>query len=398
MGEHELFESVEQARDRLSALRARLELANAPPGSREIVGELHALQALLGKLQARHGLLREILDRTSGVVFAKERDGRYAMINRLGADMLGKTLAEVVGADDRELFELADAERIMAIDREVMSTGEPQTHEETRDFRGVPTTMLATTTAWYDAQRNVRGVIGIAQDVTERRRSEREAAVDRDRMRSMATESVISEEQLRRTLAAELHNGLGQDIALAKMKLSVLRSSASVELHDPLIGIEQLVEQADRSLRSITYQISPPSLHDLGLVAALEWLADDIGARYGVDVRIEDDASPHVADERIRVILFRAVRELLVNAATHANVREVAVRLARQDGLVRITVEDVGAGFDTADLDRRGYGLFGIGEQLKHVGGNLHVESVPGRGTTVTMTASVLLAPVCTTN
>jgi signal transduction histidine kinase len=115
-------------------------------------------------------------------------------------------------------------------------------------------------------------------------------------------------------------------------------------------------------------------------------------------VRIEDDASPHVADERIRVILFRAVRELLVNAATHANVREVAVRLACQDGLVRITVEDVGAGFDTADLDRRGYGLFGIGEQLKHVGGNLHVESVPGRGTTVTMIASVLSAPVCTTN
>ncbi|MCE9595324.1 MAG: PAS domain-containing protein [Planctomycetes bacterium] len=387
MSEHELSESVESARDRLTALRVHVEREGAAPGASEVAGSLRDLQATLDKVHARYGLLCEILDRTKDVVFAKDREGRYTMINPQGADMFGKTMGEILGADDRALLPPADAERAMAVDREVMNSGETQTREETCAFLGVVRTLRTTTSAWYDATRHVRGVIGIAQDVTERRRSERDAATDRDRMRSATTEIVIGEERLRRTLAAELHNGLGQDIALAKMKLSMLRHSASVELRDPLSGIEQLVEQADRSLRSITYQISPPSLHDLGLVAALRWLAEDIAAKHGMQVRIEDDDSPSVADERIRAILFRAVRELLVNAATHAHVEEVVVHLTRQDGLVRIAVEDLGAGFDTADLERRGYGLFVIREQLKYVDGSMHVASTPGQGTTVILTA-----------
>lgn len=387
MSEHDLVESVELALGRLAALRARLEKEGAASGSPEFVSGLRDLQEMFDKLQARYGLLCEILDRTNDLVFAKDRDGRYAMINPQGADMFGKTLAEVLGADDRALWGHADAERIMAIDREVMGTGEPLTREETCDFSGVRTTLLMSTIPWYDRERHVRGVLGIAQDVTERRRSDREAEIHRDRMRSMAAEIVFGEERLRRSLAAELHDGLGQDIALAKLKLSMLRGWASAELHDRLSGIERLVERADRSLRSITFQISPPSLHDLGLVAALQWLGEDIGRKYGIDVRIEDDDSPGVADERVRVILFRAVRELLTNVATHAHVRDATVQLARQDGLVCITVEDAGAGFDNADLDQRGYGLFGIREQLKHVDGRMHVASIPGCGTTVTLTA-----------
>lgn len=387
MSEHDLFESVELARDRLTALRARLEKESAVPESREIVNALRDLQELWDRLKTRYGLLREILDRTNDVVFAKDLDGRYVMINPQGADMFGKTIAEVIGADDRALFESADAERIMAIDREVMSTGVPRTREESFDFGGVPTTLLTITTARYDAERNVCGVIGISEDVTERRRSEREVATHHERLRSMAAEIVFSEERLRRALAAELHNGIGQDIALARMKLSKLRGSASAELHDALSGIEQFVEKADRSLRSITFQISPPSLHDLGLFAALQWLAEDLATKHGIKAHIEDDDSPKVADERIRVILFRAVRELLVNVATHAHVRDVAVRLTRHGDLLRIAVEDTGSGFDTADVDWRGYGLFGINEQLKYVDGSMEIASVPGRGTIVTLTA-----------
>lgn len=387
MTDIDLFESVELARLRLTALRADLEKDAASPGSREIVGALGDLLATFGKLQARYGLLRDILDRTNDLVFAKDEDGRYAMINPRGAEILGRRVTEILGSDDRALFDRPDAERIMAVDREVMRGGEPSTGEATYDLGGVSTTLLTTTTVWYDTERKVRGVIGISQDVTEKRRNEREAATDRGRMRSMAAELVIGEEQLRRSLAAELHHGLGQDIALAKMKLSMLRSSASVELHDPLNGIEQLVERADRSLRSITFQISPPSLHDLGLSAALQWLAEDVGRKYAIEVRVEDDDSPGIADERIRVILFRAVRELLINAATHARVRDAVVRLSGRDHRVEVSVSDSGVGFDMTDVDRRGYGLFGIREQLKYVNGSIHIDSNLGRGTTVTLNA-----------
>jgi signal transduction histidine kinase len=207
------------------------------------------------------------------------------------------------------------------------------------------------------------------------------------RMRSMATQIVIGEEGLRRLLAAELHNGLGQEIALAKMKLSTLRTVAGGEMRAPLSSIEQLVEQADHSLRSITFQISPPSLHDLGLVAALEWLAEDLDQKYGLAVRIEDQGAPVIADERVRVILFRAVRELLINTATHAKVRAATVEVAGLEGLVRVTVEDRGAGFNTVELERHGYGLLGIREQLKFVDGEIRISSSPGQGTKVILTA-----------
>ncbi len=220
--------------------------------------------------------------------------------------------------------------------------------------------------------------------------NERVATTDRDRMRSLAVGIVIVEERLRRTLAAELHTGLGQEIALAKLKLATLRTSASSELCLQLRAIEQLAEQADRSLRSITFQISPPSLHDLGLVAALQWLAEDIGRRYGVVVQVEDDDSPAVGDEHVRVILFRAVRELLVNAATHAGVHAATVSLSGKDGLVRIAVQDTGSGFDPVERGRKGYGLFGIREQLKYVGGEIMIRSSPGLGATVVLTAPIV--------
>lgn len=174
---------------------------------------------------------------------------------------------------------------------------------------------------------------------------------------------------------------------MAKLKLAMLRSSASAELHDPLSGLEQVFERAERSLRSITFQISPPSLHDLGLVAALQWLGEDIARQHGIVVRIEDNDSPAVPDDRVRVLLFRAVRELLVNAATHAHVREATVRLDRRDGRVRITVEDTGAGFDSSDFDQQGSGLFGVQEQLKYVDGTVEIVSAAARGTRVTLTA-----------
>ena len=214
-----------------------------------------------------------------------------------------------------------------------------------------------------------------------------------ERMRALAAEIVIAEECLRESLVTDLHDGLGQDIALAKIKLAALRCDSAEALREPLLQIEHLVDQADHSLRGIAYQLSPPSLHDLGLLPALEWLAEDISARYGFEVRVEELGSPAPLDERMRMILFRAVRELVLNTATHARARLVRVQLAAADGSLCVRVEDDGSGFDHTRADLEGYGLFGIREQLEHVGGSLEIHSQPGRGTTVTLRAPYTFAP-----
>jgi PAS domain S-box-containing protein len=392
MDEHDLLRREDQARSHLKALRACLEDSEAGRLAPEIQRALDDLLEMLGRLHDHYELLREILTWTRDAVFAKDQDGRYVMINRNGAEMFGKSVEEIIGQDDTALFAPESAERIMTIDREVMGTGKPRTFEETFDILGVPTTLLTTQTAWYRPDGGLRGLIGTAQDVTERNRTARGAQIQQDRLRSMASEIVIAEERLRHSLAADLQNGLSQELALAKMKLSALRSTSSADLQSSLTQIESLVEQADRSLRAITLQLSPPALHDLGLVPALQWLAEDLRGRYDLEVRIEDDGDSAPVDYRMRVILFRAVRELLTNVAKHASAREASVRLASEDSLLRIVVADGGTGFDAERVSLQGDGLYGISEQLRHVGGEMHIDSVPGRGTTVTLTAPLTVA------
>jgi len=390
MDNDELFASVGLARQQLATLRERLDQVTAAPAPTGMADTLAELLLLLDKLQARYELLDQILDRTNDIVFAKHRDGRYAIINPQGAALLGRTTEQILGSTDLQLFGRQAAERVMATDQEVMTSGVSQQHEESRGSGEPETVLLTTTSAWYDTAHAVRGVIGIAQDLTAARHREREHTSRLDRLGAIAAEIAISEEHLRHTLAAEMHDGLGQDLAVAKLKLSLLRTSTGGKLTAPLSGIELLIERADASLRSISVRISPASLHDLGLVAALQGLAEDALSRYGIAVRVEDHKSPPVVAERTRVILYRCVRELLMDAARAGHASEAVVTVARQGALVRITVDDQGAGHGSEHLVRRDEGLFGLREQLQCVDGSLSLDGTRLRGRRVTLLAPAL--------
>jgi signal transduction histidine kinase len=211
---------------------------------------------------------------------------------------------------------------------------------------------------------------------------------DQDRLWSLASQIGFAEERLRESLAADLHHGLGQDMALIKLGLSGLRRSSSPGMQETIVPIERLVEQADRALHLITFQLSP-HLEEQGLVPALSWLAEDMRVRYGLDVKIEDEGMTAVVDDSTRLILFRAVRELLKNAAVHARAREVLVRLGSEAGRLWITVEDDVPGFDAPQAELEGCGLYVIREHLGYLGGLMHIDSVPGRGTRVTLAVPV---------
>jgi PAS domain S-box-containing protein len=389
MSERDLSVNVALARERLAALRERLAPSDPLSPASESSATLDELREVLDQLASRHGLLRVVLDRTSDIIFAKDRAGRYQMINGRGATMLGKSIDEVLGTDDTVHHEAALAERIMNVDREVMSSCRQITREETfeQDQRSVQ--VVTSTTTWYGEDGSIRGVIGVAQDVTARNERDGAALRDLGRVRSMAAGLVLREEALRHSLAAQIQSGICQELALAKLKLSMLRTSAGTALRDALKGIEQLIDQADQSLRAITLQISPPALHEFGLVPALQWLSEEIEREYGLAVQVIDESSPAIEDERVRVILFRAVRELLVNVATHGAVQSASVHVGGTADGMTVVVEDLGVGFDIEELQHRGLGLFGLRQQMQYLGGNIEVTSATGVGTRVTLTAPV---------
>ena len=382
---------IELARVQLDEFRSRAADSGDAAAATEVERALSEIVEILVKVQAHYSLLHAVLARTSDSVFAKDRTGRYLMISPSGAALFRMSVADILGQDDSALFEPESAARLMAMDRRVMSSGQPSTFEETLDIRGISTRLLTTEAAWYEADGSLRGLIGSFQNVTNRRRLEGAAQAREERLRALASEIVVAEEGLRQRLAMELHEGLGQDLALTKLRLADLRDLPDAELRGSLSAIERLVEATERSLRSITFRLSPPSLHDLGLVAALKWLAEDVTRQYGLAVSIEDAQETLVADERLRVVLFRATRELLLNAATHSGAKGVVITLKPSKSRLRIDVSDDGRGFDVTAVEFQGYGLFGIREQLRHAGGSVRVDSVLGRGTRVTLSAPLVL-------
>ena len=215
----------------------------------------------------------------------------------------------------------------------------------------------------------------------------------------LSTELTLTEDRERRALAQDLHDDLGQLLAIVKIKLTALYADQALgKFMEPLKEIETLVDQANKSMRSLALQLSPPVLYTLGLVPALNWLAEEIERVHGLIVSVHDDDQPKPLDERRRITLFRAVRELLVNVAKHAHATRAIVTSLCKDGQIILAVSDSGCGFDylkTLSLapGSGGLGLIGVQERLSLIGGAMHVDSSPDDGTTITLSTPLATDP-----
>jgi signal transduction histidine kinase len=208
-----------------------------------------------------------------------------------------------------------------------------------------------------------------------------------ERLRSHSAQVSMEVERVRRGLAIDLHDGIGQLLALLNIKLGLLRNEVQVERLDPkLREIESLIGEAREHSREMTWRLSPPVLYELGLVAAFQWLAKDMEGRYGLRVKVEDEGECTQLDEETRISLFRSVNELLINVAKHAKIDRAVVRVSSRVRDIMIIVEDQGVGFDSSS-DAGEYGLFSVRERLHHLGGILTIASRPGEGTRITLIA-----------
>ncbi len=256
---------------------------------------------------------------------------------------------------------------------------------------------------------HVVGVVIAYTDITESKRAAETALQVKQQMaealelrvlertaqlRTLTMALSVTEERERRTLAQDLHDDLGQVLALASIKLAVARkANRSATIKELLGKIDALLNQANQSVRSLAFQLCPPVLYELGLVAGLEWLSEEMRSRYNLEVALEDDGQSKPLDTAVCTILFRAVRELLINVAKHAEVQSASIAAKLCDEHIEIAVTDGGIGFDaeTTRAKPSGFGILSIRERLFYIGGNSRVESAPGRGTRVLLTAP--LAP-----
>lgn len=229
-------------------------------------------------------------------------------------------------------------------------------------------------------------------ETLEQRIAERTHEVERraEQLRGLALQLTQAEYQEARRIAENLHNELQPLLVAAKLRVQALRKTCGdVELVD----IQTLLDRAFAVSRALTTEISPPVLQQPDLQPAIEWLADQATEQYGLRVRVTVRGSIPPIPDQLRVLLFQSVRELLLNVAKHADTHCAVVTLdGRTPGVLHATVRDAGIGFDPAAARSprdSGFGLFSLQERIGWIGGQVAIESAPGRGTAVVVSAPV---------
>ncbi len=230
-------------------------------------------------------------------------------------------------------------------------------------------------------------------EIRTRKQAQTELLVYQSRLRSLASELSLAEERTRRRIATDVHDHIGQNLAMAKMRLQLLAESVQTAQDRLIIGeISDIIAGTIESTRSLTFEISPPVLYELGFEAAVEWLLRKARKQQGLKTDFQTDGYKKPLDETVCVFLFQAVRELLVNVAKHAHAKNVTVSVYSRNEHIQVAVADDGVGFDTKKSESlqpnpAGFGLFSIRERLSYIGGNLKIHSAPGKGTEITITA-----------
>jgi signal transduction histidine kinase len=205
-------------------------------------------------------------------------------------------------------------------------------------------------------------------------------------VRSLAAELGRVREKERQKIADDLHDHAGQNLALAKMKLDLLKSLLGGEREALVNEISALIQDTIKDTRSLIHELHPEWLCEAGLEEVLRWFAEQTEARYGLRCITEVASVPKPLHKDLQEILFHAVRELLVNAAKHAGATAVKISSGYEKDRVFVRVVDNGKGFVPAAVSApgpRGFGLMIIRARVGLLGGNLYIDSRAGAGTSV---------------
>ncbi|MEN6334254.1 MAG: sensor histidine kinase, partial [Phycisphaerales bacterium] len=252
-------------------------------------------------------------------------------------------------------------------------------------------TMLLNARRIHQQEQETEMILLAIQDITIRKEQEEKIQEHQRELASLTEALLLAEERERHRIALVLHDSIGQSLAFSKREIGVLQKQSSETVRKGLEYVKEQIDLAVRQTRDLTFELSPTTLHTFGLEAAVEELAEQVGARERLHFHFEATDEDKPLTEQVRTLLYRAARELLLNIIKHAEAQNVAIHIDRVNKSVRMVIEDDGKGFDVSQLERaarpEGFGLFSIRERLTYVGGRFAIESRPGRGTKVTLIA-----------
>ncbi len=239
--------------------------------------------------------------------------------------------------------------------------------------------------ALRDSDGRIVRFISIFSDITERKRNEEELQEYQSRLRELAEFLQTVREEERSRIARELHDELGQSLTALRIDLNWLRGKcvgAGPQVGERLGASLGLVERTVDAVRRISEDLRPRMLDDLGLAAAVEHHVARFSERTGIAVDLAMNREEFDLDGRTATTIFRVVQEALTNIARHAGASRATVRIEESDAAIRLCIEDDGRGLEQ-NAGQKTFGLLGMRERIKMLGGELEIAGAPGRGTRI---------------
>lgn len=347
----------------------------------------------LERLENKQKLLRDITSSLGEGILTMSRDGKMIFMNPEAENLLGWREDELMGADVHDTIHhrKPDGTHLSKEDCPIqimMESGSFYRSDDDvfvrKDGSVFPVSYVVTPIT--ENGETVASVTAF-QDITERKRAERELKESRRQLRELSVflQSVREEERTR--IARELHDELGQVLTALRIDLDWLQSrveGADQRVPGKLTAMSQLVDRTVESVRRIAADLRPGMLDDLGLAAAIEWLAEQFRKRSGIECELVLNQDEFELDDQLATSVFRIIQEALTNVARHAGASLVTVVVEDLGNGIALEVADNGRGFEPAPQGKKKtYGLLGIHERVKMLGGSVEIHGRPGKGTIV---------------
>ncbi len=311
------------------------------------------------------------------------QDNRFVFANNAGRKLI--EIDDSVEIDDLKIDIIISPDNILNVNE--------NENKQIKNFESV--ILINGSTRYLDeyiipfSYRNSPAIQILVNDITDRRNIELESEVIREQLSALTFELMLAEDAERGRIAIDLHDEIGQSMIAARLMLGTIKDSSNMPENqtEKIEEVRNILHESIIWARTLSIDLSPPVLRELGLEAGLKWLGSTFKDRHqlNVDVNISGEKLLDLP-EAIRTISFVTTRELLYNVVKHAYAKNAVINLKFNHDLLQITVSDDGIGMSGEQYEsigKNGFGLFGIRERLKYIGGSMIIEKFASSGTTV---------------
>ncbi len=362
----------------------------------EVVGTVHIAKDVTELKQADKVLrqserkYQSLINNVKLGVFrsAPRADGRFLEVNPAMEEITGYSREELLEMNVSDLY--AHPNEREAILRKIASTKDKPTKE--LYFRKKNGTIIAvsdTKVAVKDNEGSILYFDGILEDITKRKRAREELRNSHRQLRDLTAYLQTTREEERKRIAREVHDELGQSLAVLKMDLSWLGKRLLKEQTSLLEKIKTMLELIGnimKTVRRISTELRPGLLDDLGLIAAIEWHTEEFRNLTGIKCRITSNCDDAVLDQNLSTTIFRIFQETLLNIANHSRATKVKVSLMKENYNLVMVISDNGKGITRKEISNpKSLGLVGMRERALLWGGVLNINGIQDKGTMVTV-------------